>query len=262
MSAGAVSNLTITADQAQKAVALAARKQRQQRRLPAVAPSILAFAKQNQIYIYNVGPWEHKVMMGSWGTYTVPACEKGKAYAMGDPIPGIYHEPIPVNESNFQLEGIEGSYVADQILGVGKNQAYSASRVRLGVFRSTNDKPTEEELMAAMEILSEEYHRLFEEAETAYAQGPRQFEEIVGDGFKHKLAARELGRTDAEWVKAKIAGKRKPCPNCGEYAEPQVISCSKCQYVFDVDRYNKEILPRLAATLSKRGPGRPPNEKD
>ncbi len=259
---GSVPNLTITADQAQKAVALAARKQRTQRRLPAVAPSILQFAKQNQIYIFNVGPWDHDVMLGSWGTYHIPACEKGKPYAEAPPIPGIYHEPIPVNESNFQLEGIEGSYFADQVLGTGKNLAWNTSLVRLGVFRSNNPKPTDDEIMAAMELLSEEYHRLFEEAETAYAQGPKQFEEVVGNGVKHKLAARELGRTDAEWVKAKIAGKRKPCPNCGEYAEPQVISCSKCQYVFDVDRYNKEILPRLAATLSKRGPGRPPNEKD
>ena len=138
MSSGAIPSFAITADQAAQNVALATRRQRTQRRLPAPAPSIAKVAEENQIYIFNVSPWRFDVMLGSWGTYHVPACEPGQPYACGTPIPGIYHEPIPVNESNFQLESIEGNYVAEQILGIGKNLSGNTSLVRLGVFKSTS----------------------------------------------------------------------------------------------------------------------------
>lgn len=246
MSSGAIPNLSVTADQAAKAVALAQRRQRVQRRLPPVAPSIQAFSNEHQIYIFNVGPWDHHVMLGSWGVYYIPPCESGKAYAGGNPIPGIYHEPIPVNESNFQLEGIEGSYVADQILGVGKNLAWNKSLLQLGVFRSDSATPTRDEIAQAKALLFEEYERLFDEAQTAFAQGPKEFKDLVGDGTKHKLAARELGRADVGWVQNANVGKKIPCMNCGTFVEPQVISCPQCTFILDVERYEKEIAPRLA----------------
>ena len=238
--------MTITADAASRAVALASRRQRTQRRLPAIAPTIARFAAENQIYIFNVGPWDHHVMMGSWGDYYVPACASDKPYAPAPPIPGIYHEPIPVNEANFQMESIEGGYIADQILGVGKNLSWNTSLVKLGVFKSSTPIPTKEELEEARANLHAEFTRLFEEAELAFAQGPKEFQQVVGDGMKHKLAARELGRADAQWVQSAVVGKRVACPNCGEFSDPHVISCPKCTYIFDLDRYKAEIEPRLA----------------
>ena len=253
-------NLTVTAEQAARNVALATRRQRTQRRLPAIAPSVVEFAKQNQIHIFNVGPWEHNVMLGSWGTYQVPACPKGQQYIAAPPIPGIYHEPLPVNESNFQYENIEGSDVADQILGVGKNLAWNTSLVSLGVFRSSHPEPLPEEVETAQALVMEEFVRLFDEAETAYAQGAKEFKDVVGDGTKHKLAARELGRGDAKWMQTASVGRQLACPNCGTFNAPQVISCPQCSYILDLERYKTEIEPRLmAAGVIKRGPGRPPN---
>ena len=259
MSSGAIPGLSVSAEVAARNVALAARHQRTQRRLPPVSPSIQTFAKEHEIYIHNVGPWDHNVMLGSWGKYSIPACPSDKPYVSGDPIPGFYHEPIPVNESNFQLEAIEGSYVADQILGVGKNLAWNTSLVKLGVFQSHNKVPTDAELEAARELLHAEFMRLFEEAETAYAQGPKEFQQVVGDGVKHKLAARELRRGDASWMQNASVGKRKSCPNCGTYAEQQVVSCANCAYVFDLEAF-RAMEERMVGS-ARRGPGRPPNPR-
>ena len=269
MSSGAIPTLRITADQVAQNIALATRKQRVQRRLPAPAPSIAQFAKDHQIYIFNVGPWQHTRMLGSWGNYIVPACEPGKPYASGNPIPGIYHEPIPVNEANFQLEGIEGGFVADQILGVGKNMSINTGLVKLGVFKSSNPIPTEDELESAREMLFGEYTRLFEEADLAYAQGDAAFREVVGkDASKHKMAARELGRADVKWMQNTSAGRNVACRFCGTYVSPNVIKCPQCSEILDVDAYAKAHAAQKKAmaevteeTEPRRGPGRPPNPK-
>ena len=269
MSSGAIPAFRITADEAARNVALANRKQRTQRRLPAPAPSIAQFAQDHQIYIFNVGPWEHKVMLGSWGDYTVPACEKGKPYATAKPIPGIYHEPIPVNESNFQLEAIEGTYIADQILGVGRNLAWNTSLVRLGVFRSSNPVPSQEELQSAQAQLHEEYIRLFEEADNAFSKGESAFQDVMGkDGSKHRLAARELGHADVKWMQSANIGRNVACQFCGTFVSPNVIKCPQCQEILDVEAYaraqaaQKQRIAEMSESGDiKRGPGRPPNPK-
>ena len=269
MSSGAIPTFRISADDAARNVALATRKQRTQRRLPAPAVSIAQFAQEHQIYIFNVGPWEHKVMLGSWGEYTVPACPKGKLYASGTPIPGIYHEPIPVNESNFQLEGIEGTYVADQILGVGRNLSWNTSLVKLGVFRSSNPEPNAEELDLARAQLHGEFIRLFEEADDAYSKGSEAFRDVMGkDGSKHKFAARELGHADVKWMQSANIGKNVACQFCGTFVSPNVIKCPQCQEILDVEAYarahasQKQHIAEMAESGEiKRGPGRPPNPK-
>ena len=245
--------LNVTLEAAEKALSRAIRQQRTQRKLPTVPPSLDAFSKANQVYIFNVGPWDHHVMLGSWGTYYIPKCDESAAFAAARPIPGIYHEPIPVDEGKFELAAIEGTFVAEQILGVGKNIAFQSSLMRLGVFMTKTVSmikgvpvPAKEDLDVAREMLNEEFIRLFEEAELAYAQGPKQFQDMVGDGMKHKLAARRLNRVDVKWMRDAQVGKQMACPNCGTYSEPQVISCHGCRYIFDLDRYKKEIEPRLA----------------
>ena len=269
MSSGAVPNLSVTADMAARNVALAQRRQRTQRRLPSPPPTVVRFAEENQIYIHNVGPWEHKVMLGSWGTYLVPACPKGQDFISGPSIPGIYHEPIPVNESNFQLESVEGSYVADQIIGVGKNLSPRASLVPKGVFKSTNRIPTEEEKNTAKDLLFKEFKRLFDEADIDYSMGEKKFLEVVGDeGMKHKLAAEMLGRHDARWVQNANLGTRVACRYCGTFIAPGVPMCPQCHQVNDVEAYaamqasdKRRVAELVEQGEIKRGPGRPPNPK-
>lgn len=252
----------INAEQVAQIIARETRRTNKGRKVPVLAANLAKFAEQTQIYIFNVGPWDHKVEMGSWGTYHIPACPDDKQFVMGEPIPGVYTEPIPVNESTYQLETIQGDFVADQILGIGRNQSGNTSLVRLGVFKTMAVEvikgiatPQREDLDAATSLLMDEYVNLVEEAELAYSAGPTEFKKIVGeDGLKHKLAAKKLGRTDVKWMQQVSAGKRVACPNCGEFADPQVISCSVCTYIFDMARYEKEILPRLAkAGRGKQG---------
>ena len=113
-----------------------------------------------------------------------------------------------------------------------------------------------------------ECQRLFDEADLAYAQGAAAFAEVVGkDGSKHKLAARLLGRQDAEWMKNASAGRNVACPNCGTYVAPNVISCPRCAMILNAERYSREIAPNMPGAVAgataevKRGPGRPPNPR-
>lgn len=248
--------MPVTAAQAEASVQAFLKQQRQQRRLPQLPPSLAKFAKDTEVHVFNVGPWEHWVPLGSWGMFYVPKCEDGQPYAKMAAVPGIFCEPIPVDERNFQLEQIEGRYVAEQVLGIGKGLAWQQSRAKLGVFigervGKAGEKPAAEELDAARKVLDETFHELFEEAQAAAAVGRTEEIKIVSE--KHRIAARALGRTDVPWLSYSPEGKRKSCPNCGTKVESTIISCPECTYVFDVAAFKREIQGRMASAITKQG---------
>lgn len=251
----ATPELRVSAVEAERQVSAFLSRQRAQRRLPQLAPSLQKFAKDTEVHIFNVGPWEHWVPLGSWGMFHIPRCEDGEAFARMDPIPGIFCEPIPVDERNFQLEQIEGRYVAEQVVGIGKGLAWQQSKVKLGVFIGERTgahgaTPTDQEIEAARRVLNDTLLELFDEAQAAAAAGKTEEVKIIGE--KHRIAARLIGRTDVPWLSYAPEGKRKSCPNCGTKSEASVVSCPQCTYVFDLDAFAK-MQDRMAANIKGAG---------
>ncbi len=228
-------DLRITAEQASQQAAAMMRKQKHQRRVPKLAPRLQQLSDAEKVYIHNVGPWPCTRELGSWGSFTVPACPEGKRWASMAPIPGIFTEPIPITEKEFKLDEYEGSYVANQILGIGSHTPKSASFVRLGCFQSPNERPTAEELKAANDALDGYAKQLFKEGITAHNKGPKEAEMVIGD--KHMWAAIRTNNPDAPFLKQYSPESRQECPNCGTMSKTGVVTCAQCRYIFDEKRY-------------------------
>jgi rubredoxin len=229
--------LNVTAQQASQAVGEYKRGMKNARRLPALSPMLQKISDEQQLYIHNVGPWPCTREMGSWGSYTIPACPAGQEYATGAPIPGIHTEPIPINEKEFMLHETEGAYVAQQILGVGAHMSKSGSFVQLGCFSSPNRKPTKEELATAREALMQHAMKLHKEALVAHNKGPKEAEMVISD--RHQWAAVHSGNQDAPYLRQYSPEQRQECPNCGTMSKQGIVICSACKYIFDEAKYAK-----------------------
>lgn len=244
----AATQLTVSAAEAARVVEGMMRRQRTQRRLPTLSKIEQDISEKTCVHIYNVGPWEFTRSLGSWGTFHIPKCEDPKTYArMKTPIPGIFTEPIPVSETKFDLEHIEGRYVAEQIVGTGKHLSPKESLLRYGVFIGSNvgpdAKPTDAELTAAFARLKETYLELLKEATLAHNKGPKEAEQVIGDN--HRLAAVKLNRLDVEWLKQYSPEARQNCPMCGTASAQGVVVCPQCRYIFDTKRY-EQMAGRIA----------------
>lgn len=223
----------ITAEQAAQQVGEMLRRQRTQRRLPKLSQIEQKIADDNQVYLFSVSPWPLRREMGSWGDYHIPACADNEEFVKLRPIPGIFTEPIPVNESTFNLEHIEGTYVAEQILGIGKMMPPSLSFVKFGVFIGSGKEPTNQELSKAKEALNAYFGDLVQEARAAFAQGPKEAQNVITE--RHRLAARRLGLMDEPWLANFAPDARKKCPIDGTFTTSDVLMCPTCQYIFGDD---------------------------
>jgi len=229
---------------AREAAQMAAAEQRQMNngrqidRMPAVLEQ---FAETNKIYLYNVGPWSHRREMGSLGAFYIPACEDGKEYSRPLTLPGIVTEPYPVSENQMALHQEDGGYIAEQILGVGKMRRPDESLAPLGVFISTTNPPGKAEIARARAALDGYYRHLVQEADAAWAQGPKMAEETIQPKL-HFLAARRLNLTETEcpWLKnAATAADRKNCDGCGTPYAVGIILCPQCRYILDPEKFSK-----------------------
>lgn len=231
----------ITAEQAQEAVAKVLRKQRVQRIMPRLAESVVQYAEANCLHIYNVGPWEHKCGLGSWGEWIIPACPEGQEYIeMPKVVPGMYHEPIIKDEKHFMLEPINGADLANEIIGIGKMRNAKLSLISSGVFIGSviglKATPTKQELRNAKSALLAKYQGIFQETEVAFGKNPSEGVEDAAI-----IAATALGRTDVTWMKRRMPGQRQDCPVCGASCGDTVILCGSCGYQFDPEAYAKLV---------------------
>jgi hypothetical protein len=233
--------LTITADQAAQTIAGATRTLNAGRRVPKLSEMLQRVSQEQQVYIYNVGPWSHRREMGSLGNFFIKACPEGREYSEPLIIPGIVCEPYPVNEVEMGLHQEEGIYIAQQVIGVGKHLPPSNSFVKYGVFISTTEKPSKADLKAANDKLRGYYQELVVEANNAYARGPKALEETIQPAL-HFMAARTLNYTDAEcpWLKnSSVAASRLNCEGCGAVYNVGVIVCGNCHFILDPEKYEK-----------------------
>lgn len=230
-------DLRVTAEMASQQAANMMRKQKHQRRVPKLAPRLQQLSDAEKVYIHNVGPWPCTRELGSWGAFTVPACPEGKSYASMAPLPGIFTEPIPITEKEFKLDEYEGTYVANQILGVGSHTPKGASFVRLGCFQSMNAKPTQEELQAANQALDKTASQLYKEGITAHNKGAKEAEAVIDD--RHRWAAIRTGNPKAPFLNQYAPEANIICPMDGTSNDKANVICSTCRYIFDEAKYAK-----------------------
>lgn len=213
--------------------------------VPELSPMIKEMSDKQSVHIYNVGPWAHRRIMGSLGTYIIPACAPGQPYAEMSALPGVFSEPVigaSVNDMELRIEPGGGRYVAEQILGIGKMLAPKDSLEHVGVFigaiEGPDARPTKPELEQARKKLREYYLALVNQAKRAYEKGPKEAEQTISD--KHRLAAAELKLEDEPWMSYKLSSGNKRCELCGHSNDERNVICANCKdYVFDPEAYAK-----------------------
>src|SRR5574340_258006 len=155
MSKTAMAEMEISREKAQAVFELNARLNGKGRRIPKLPESVSKLSTETQVYIFNVGPWQHTQLMGSLGTYHIPACPDGKEYSDPVVIPGIITELYPAGDKYDLLieENSTGWETAQQIIGVGKHMLPGNSLIKVGVSVSHVWPPSEEDIAKAKRAL-------------------------------------------------------------------------------------------------------------
>jgi hypothetical protein len=219
------------------------------RYIPQMDPMVREVSEANRVYIFNVGPWSHVRAMGSAGTYLIPACLPDKPYSKPLIINGIENEVYPINETECavlpksgrpgQLRGDgSGLLFAQQLLGEGPMLDRRQSLRNFGVFISSTQVPSEEDLQAARLALAERRQALVAEANEIYLTDRNNAAKLITKEWHHK-AAIDLGRTKEEcpWLGDVILpAERKKCGGCGTPYEVGIAICPVCKNILDEEK--------------------------
>lgn len=230
----------ISAQEAQRKASQFAREMNSGRRLADIPDSIRELSEKTQVYIFNVGPWSHTQMMGSFGSVRIPACKEGEPISEPVVIPGIPTEQYPMNEAQMTAMMYDGWNHAHEIIGIGKHLSPNNALTQYGVGVSRQWPPTAEEMEAAHVALRKRLEFLVNEANMAVAQGPKIAEETIRPD-QHFIAARLLKKTSAEcpWMDRSMkAAERIACPFCGEPVETGLPKCRNCHEIIDQAAYD------------------------
>jgi hypothetical protein len=234
-------------------------------------PDVENLSRQTQVYIFNVGPWQHTQHMGSLGRYIIEACPEGEKYSKPTIIPGIVSELYPESEVSMKRVDSDGFGVALSIVGIGSHMAPTNSLVRYGVAISRHWPPTKQQckdckrpphadpilkhdgsvicagntaeypIQAAWEALkSGELDALIREANAAAATGPQAVEQTIRE--RHFQAARLLKKSNADcpWlIRSVETAERKECWACGEPMKVGLPRCPNCKEIVDKALYEK-----------------------
>lgn len=204
-------------------------------------------SEQNRVYIFNVGPWQHRRELGSAGTFVIPACKEGQDYSDAVIVNGVVEEPYPINEVECKTLMTEGHALAGQILGEGPFIPKSTSFRPYGVFISATPKPSKEELAAARGELQQKYVELVAAASDAHANGHKEAQEVIRPEW-HFVAARALKKSEAEcpWLgNTQAPAARTECAGCGTIYKIGIMKCGTCGMILDKAKYDKAVKDGL-----------------
>jgi hypothetical protein len=200
------------------------------------------------IYIYNVGPLEHKIgrPWATNGRLRIPACPSDKEYGEPVVLPDVIQESVGTLGSNeLRFVGRDGKFYAQDAINPddptgdwktmhpinsGQSLNVGTNLYHWGVWWSLNSPPTPEEIAKAKERLSAHFNRLLTEADGLYIA--QQASGYSGDrvNVNHHLAADYFG-VETAWHRKYQA--RRPCPGCGNMLSEAAIVCDKCPATFD-----------------------------
>ena len=130
---------------------------------PDITDDVKECAIANSVHVYNVGPFDHTINAGSWGTFHIPACLDGKfgtCSEMTKTIPGIWHEPVITDQCAGLYMELAGIDIAKNVIGnrshVARHNDVTHAGVFIGSAVGTGSRPSEDE-MAVARVKTERY---------------------------------------------------------------------------------------------------------
>ena len=179
------------------------------------------------LYIYNVGPMEHRVDKGSGGRFLIKACEKGKRHSDPVLIPSIVTDTYIFEDlvkthsvtGEFMCRDIVHPFIAHSINGREAGWSIGQNLDDFGVFWTKNKIPTEAEISEARRLMERTFKLALEEAN--FLEATDRLTEIT-PLMRH---AADYFEEDRKWNK--IYKKSLECPGCGQQmkADIAVHSC-------------------------------------
>lgn len=161
-----------------------------------------------RLYVFSLSEYGEIVDLGpGFPKYTVHACPEGEEF--GDPcvVPPItfFEEAkVDVTEHTF----VSGPEIADAILKIGPGMNASWDRGRIGWFVSKTNPPTDEEVIHAKKVYTQECQRLLAEGNRYAAAN-----QLLEINETHRRAAKYLGQR-VDWDKPQY--KMVECVGCQE----------------------------------------------
>lgn len=213
-------------------------------RVPELDEEMMEVMEERKRYIYNVGPFLWIRPMGSPGFFNVQPCPEGRSYGEPLVIPGFVPDYIRADSTNSWIMRTDGGdYFADQVMGIGKSMRPEESLVNFGVFKSKHYPPMPEEVDAAIAKLRRHMQMLVNEMNLAHSRGPA--ESAATQRHDHFTAAAylKLTKKDCGWLEGtETVGQREACPACGNVYQVGVFSCSSCNYILDLKKYEEAVM--------------------
>lgn len=187
-----------------------------------------------KVYVYNLGPMQHRVEKGSAGTFVINPCLDNQPFSEPLVLPSVWRDSYFV-EQEMKTHSVSGEFMAVDIVhpvtasyGAGKSWwSMGANLDDLGVFWTRNNPPLGVEITAARTKMEVTYRKLLNMATSIEAAG--RIDDITP---LMRIAASYFGE-DRAWNR--IYKKTMECPGCGEPAKQGIIR-HPCGYVFDPDR--------------------------
>lgn len=190
------------------------------------------------VLIFNVGPFTHRKSMGSYGQWTIAACEEGQLHSKATEVPYITNDPVHIDMNQMAHRHDSGRKLALDILGVGQFHTPSEDLTQWGVFVAAGDEPTDQELRKANSKFDKACDALIREADSYWNQGPANYVNITD---MHRLAAKRRKQKDKPWARG--IEVMANCTMCGEGISPNAAICAHCKNVIDEKRVIAAKLP-------------------
>lgn len=185
--------------------------------IPITPQEKMDWSWEHPIYIYNVSDQRFIRHMGGLGPYTILPCQPGERYSAPTIVPRIVQETIPVDIRKMEIRDNSGLELALNIIGIAAFQPKDQAIDRWGIFISHSNPPTEEEIQGGERRLIETCHKLVQEGDAYYNEGPTEHKNITG---AHRKALKATNQK-RPWGVPSI--EMQVCPGCQEPISPGVV---------------------------------------
>ena len=198
-------------------------------RVPAIIDKM---AKEQSVYIFNVGPNAWGRNLGSLGNYHVPGCAEGKTVSEPLVIPGVVLERVATEMNKMSNRYEEGMDIAKDVMFIGRGYSPELNRENWGLFISETKDPSKAAINSAKAKLRKTQADLVADADNLERNNKRdQITEL------HRFAAEALGVTKA-WLSMEPR-EADECPACHKRIDMESIICPECSAILDLEGAKK-----------------------